>query len=94
MSSAPRAIGVGDHDADGRPEMLFRRTGLTSILEDQGSVGPTGDVAEPATEDVLGYVPSSGEDLKRRPDQVLVVSPKMPSGPVGLLASPTRVGPR
>ena len=34
-----RAIGVGDHDADGRPEMLFRRTGLTSILEYSGPVG-------------------------------------------------------
>jgi hypothetical protein len=35
----PRAIGVGDHDADGRPEMLFRRRGLTSILEYSGPLG-------------------------------------------------------
>jgi VCBS repeat protein len=35
-----RAIGVGDHDADGRPEMLFRKSGLTSILEYSGPVGP------------------------------------------------------
>ena len=34
-----RAIGVGDHDADGRPEVLFRRSGLTSILEQHGPVG-------------------------------------------------------
>jgi hypothetical protein len=36
----PGAVGVGDHDADGRPEMLFRRNGLTSILEYSGPVGP------------------------------------------------------
>ena len=35
------AIGVGDHDADGRSELLFRREGLTSILEYSGPVGPT-----------------------------------------------------
>jgi hypothetical protein len=34
------AIGVGDHDADGRPEMLFRAADLTSILEYSGPVGP------------------------------------------------------
>lgn len=35
-----RSIGVGDHDADGRPEMLFRKNGLTSIFEYSGPVVP------------------------------------------------------
>ena len=33
------AIGVGDHDADGRPEMLFQERGVTSILEYSGRSG-------------------------------------------------------